>query len=398
MKRIYLDHAATTPTHPEVLAEMRPYFSERFGNPSSIHSFGQEARAAVEKAREQVAGLIGGSVQEIVFTSGGTESDNFALHGALIANMSKGDHIITSAIEHHAVLETCKFLEKHGAQVTYLPVDKYGLVDPQDVGKAITDKTILVSVMHANNEIGTIEPIEEISKILNDRRGTKDEGRKIYFHTDAVQTVGGIPVDVNKLGVDLLSISSHKLYGPKGVGALYIKKGTRIAPFLRGGGQERNRRATTENVPGIVGFGKACELARLELDARIKHLLPLRDKLLKGIMARIPDVLLNGHPDKRLPKNVDVTVKYVEGESMLLNLDMAGIAVSTGSACSSGSLEPSHVLIATGISPELAHGSVRFTLGRSTTEADIDYVLEVFPKIVEKLRKMSPLGRGKGKG
>ncbi|MFC1540682.1 cysteine desulfurase NifS [Candidatus Margulisiibacteriota bacterium] len=384
MKRIYLDHAATTPTHPEVVAEMQPYFSEKFGNPSSIHSFGQEAKAAVVKARQQVAVLIGAKPEEIVFTSGGTESDNFAINGVVVANEKKGDHIITTTIEHHAVLETCKFLEKHGMKVTYLPVDKTGLVKPEDVARAMTDKTILVSVMHANNEIGTIEPVALISKITKEK--------SIYFHTDAVQTVGGIPVDVNELGVDLLSMSSHKLYGPKGVGALYIRKGTRLAPFLRGGGQERNRRASTENVPGIVGFGKACELAKQELQSRIKHLTPLRDKLIKGLLANIPDVVLNGHPEKRLPKNVDITVKFVEGESMLLNLDMMGIAVSTGSACSSGSLEPSHVMLAIGTSPELAHGSIRFTLGRDNTEADIDRVLEVFPPIVDKLRKMSPLG------
>jgi cysteine desulfurase len=383
MKRIYLDHAATTPTHPDVIAEMQPYFSEKFGNPSSIHSFGQEAKAAMEKAREQVAGLIGCSAPEIVFTSGGTESDNFAINGVVIANEKKGNHIITTTIEHHAVLETCKFLEKRGIKVAYLPVDKYGLVKPEDVAKAVTDKTILVSVMHANNEIGTIEPVAEIAK------ATKEKG--VYFHADAVQTVGSIPVDVNKLGIDLLSMSSHKFYGPKGVGALYIRKGTRMAPFLRGGGQERRRRASTENVPGIVGFGKACELAKQELQSRIKHLTPLRDKLIKGLLAKIPDVVLNGHPEKRLPKNVDITVKYVEGESMLLNLDMAGIAVSTGSACSSGSLEPSHVMMAIGTSPELAHGSIRFTLGRSTTDEDIDRVLAVFPGIVDKLRKMSPL-------
>ncbi|MEE8638675.1 MAG: cysteine desulfurase NifS [Candidatus Margulisiibacteriota bacterium] len=385
MKRIYLDHAATTPTHPEVVAEMQPYFEEKFGNPSSIHSFGQEAKAAVEKARKQVADLIGAKPEEIVFTSGGTEANNFALHGVAYANEKQGNHIITTPIEHHAMLEPCKFLESRGFKITYLPVDKYGLVDPEDVRKAITDKTILVSVMHANNEIGTIEPIGEISKIV------KEKG--IYFHTDAVQTAGEIEVDVNRLGVDLLSMSAHKFYGPKGVGALYIRKGTRMVPFLRGGGQERHRRASTENVPGIVGFGKACELAKNELQGRIKHLAPLRDKLIKGLLAKVPDVVLNGHPEKRLPKNVDITVKYVEGESMLLNLDMVGIAVSTGSACSSVSLEPSHVMMAIGTSPELAHGSIRFTLGRSTTAEDIDRVLEVFPGIVEKLRKMSPLSK-----
>jgi len=393
MKRIYLDYAATTPTHPDVLAEMQPYFSEKFGNPSSIHSFGQEAKAAVERAREQVAALINAKPEEIVFTSGGTESNNFALNGVAAANINKGpstglrasNHIITSKIEHHAVIEPCHWLAKHGFEVTYLPVDKYGLVDPKDVANAITDKTILVSIMHANNEIGTIEPIEEISKI------TKSKG--VYFHTDAVQTVGQIEVDVNKLGVDLLSASAHKLYGPKGVGCLYIRKGTRLEPYLRGGGQERRRRASTENVPGIVGFGKACELAKTELAARIKHLTPLRDKLLKGLMANIPEIILNGHPTQRLAKNINVSIKYVEGESILLNLDMEGIAGSTGSACTSGTLEASHVLLALGLSHELAHGSLRLTLGRLTTEQDIDQVLEVLPKIIDKLRKMSPLAK-----
>jgi cysteine desulfurase len=391
MKRIYLDYAATTPTHPDVMSEMQPYFEQKFGNPSSIHSFGREAKSAIEAAREQVVGLIaprhssgqGGSAEEIVFTSGGTESNNFALHGVAYANEKKGNHIITTSIEHHALLEPCKFLESRGFKVTYLPVDKYGLVDPQEVRKAITDKTVLVSVMHANNEIGTIEPIAEISKVA------KEKG--VYFHTDAVQTVGEIEVDVDKLGVDLLSLSAHKFYGPKGVGALYIRKGTRIIPFIRGGGQENSRRASTENVPGIVGLGKASELARKELGSRSSHLVPLRDRLIKGIMDRVPDVILNGHPTRRLPKNVDVAVRYVEGEAMLLNLDMEGIAASTASACSSGSLVPSHVLLAVGLSPGLAHGSIRFTLGRLTTENDIDYVLEIFPRIVEKLRKISPL-------
>jgi cysteine desulfurase len=395
MKRVYLDHAATTPAHPEVIKEMRPYFEQKFGNPSSLHSFGRETKAAIERAREQVVGLIGGSVEEIIFTSGGTESNNFALHGVAYANEEKGNHIITSRIEHHAMLEPCKFLEGRGFKVTYLPVDKYGLVEPEEVRKAITEKTILVSVMHANNEIGTIEPIEELAKVI---AGARDRGAKgLYFHTDAVQTVGQIEVNVDKLGVDLLSLSGHKFYGPKGVGALYVRKGTRMVPFLRGGEQERNRRASTENVPGIVGLGKACELAKNELPFRIKHLTSLRDKLIQGITDRIPDVMLNGHPDKRLPKNVDITVRGIEGESMLLNLDLEGVAVSTGSACSSGTTEPSHVLMAIGLSHELAHGSLRFTLGRLTTEDDINYVLGVFPGIVEKLRKMSPMYKKGGK-
>jgi len=386
MKRIYLDYAATTPTHPKVVEAMQPYFSERFGNPSSIHSFGQEAKAAIEKAREKVAGLIGTRPEEIIFTSGGTEADNFALEGIAFANEKKGNHIIISSIEHHAVTECCEFLKKRGFQITCLPVNKDGLVDPEEVRKAIIDKTILVSIMHANNEIGTIEPIAEISKIV------KEKG--IYFHADAVQTAGHLPVNVDKLGVGLLSMSAHKLYGPKGVGALYIRKGTRMVSFLHGGGQENNRRASTENVPGIVGFGVAAELALEDVNnGESRKLIPLRDKLIKGILEKIPDSQLNGHPALRLPNNVNVSIKYVEGEAMLLNLDLEGIAASTGSACSSGSLEPSRALMAIGLSHELAHGSLRFTLGRLTTEEEIDKVLMVLPKIVEKLRAMSPLSR-----
>jgi cysteine desulfurase len=299
------------------------------------------------------------------------------------ANEKKGNHIITSGVEHHAILEPAHFLKSRGFDITVLPVDKYGMVDPEDVERAITDKTILISIMHANNEVGTIQPIAEIAKITR--------GRGICFHTDAVQTVGEISVDVNTLGVDLLSLSGHKFYGPKGVGALYIRKGTRMQPYLRGGAQEKNRRASTENVPGIVGMGVATELARRELNFRQEHLTALRHKLIQGIMAKIPEVTLNGHPERRLPKNVNISVRYVEGESILLNLDFEGIAASTGSACSSGTLEPSHVLMALGLSHEQAHGSIRFSLGRLTTEQDIDYVLEVFPRIVAKLRQMSPL-------
>ncbi|MFA4906013.1 MAG: cysteine desulfurase NifS [Candidatus Margulisiibacteriota bacterium] len=380
MKKVYLDNAATTPAHPDVVLAMQPYFSEKFGNPSSIHTFGQETRAAIEKAREQVAGLISGAAEEIVFTSGGTESDNFALEGVAFANEGKGKHIITSKIEHHAVLECCEFLRKRGFEITYLPVDQYGLVDPQEVKKAITDKTILVSIMHANNEIGTVEPIAEIAKIV------KEKG--IYFHTDAVQTTGHLPINVKDLGVDLLSLSAHKFYGPKGVGALYIKKGTKMVSFLHGGGQERGRRASTENVPGIVGLGAACKLAQ------VSQVAPLRDKLMQGVLSRIPETRLNGHPTLRLPNNLNVSIKYVEGESLLLNLDMQGIAASTGSACTSGSLDPSHVLLAIGLPHEEAHGSLRFTLGSATTEDDINYVLETLPPIVEKLRSMSPLYKG----
>ena len=383
MKRIYLDYAATTPTHPEVMKAMLPYFSEAFGNPSSIYSYGQEAKGAIEEARTKITDLIGARDEEIVFTSSGTEADNFALKGVAFANESKGNHIITNSIEHHAVIETCKFLERRGFRITYLPVDEYGLVDPSNVKKAITDKTILISVIHANNEMGTIEPIVETGQIAKEA--------KIYFHTDAVQTVGHIPVDVNELGVDLLSMSAHKLYGPKGIGALYIRKGTKLSPFMHGGEQERRRRASTENVPGIVGFGKAVELARQEMSQEAKRLTFLRDQLIKGLLERIDHTRLNGHPIMRLPNNVNVSVDYIEGESMVLNLDLEGICASTGSACSSASLEPSHVLLAIGLSHEQAHGSLRFTLGKWTTEEEIRRVLEVLPRIVAKLRAMSPL-------
>jgi cysteine desulfurase len=383
VKRIYLDYAATTPTHPEVVAAMLPYFSDSFGNPSSIHSFGQEAKAAVEEARDKIASLIGARSEEIVFTSGGTEADNFAIKGVAYANEGRGKHIITTSIEHHAVTESCKFLERRGFEVTYLPVDSYGVVDPEDAKKAITDGTILISVMHANNEVGTIEPVAEISRIARERA--------IYFHTDAVQTVGHIPVDVNALGVDLLAMSAHKLYGPRGVGALYVRKGTRMIPFMHGGEQERKRRASTENVAGIVGFGKAAEIAQREMDEEAKRLICLRDKLIKGLMVRIERIRVNGHPTHRLPNNVNMSIEFVEGESMLLNLDLEGIAASTGSACSSASLEPSHVLLAMGLAHDLAHGSLRFTLGRETTEGEIDRVLAALPQIVAKLRSMSPL-------
>ena len=383
MKRIYLDNAATTPTHPEVVKAMLPYFTDALGNPSSIYSYGIEAKGTIEEVRVQIAELIGARDKEIVFTSGGTEADNFALTGVAFANDNKGNHIITSSVEHHAVIETGKFLKRRGFRVTYLPVDEYGLVDPGDVKKAITDKTILISVMQANNEMGTIEPIAEIGKIA------KEAG--IYFHTDAVQTVGHIPVDVNELGVDLLSMSAHKLYGPKGVGALYIRKGTKLIPFMHGGDQERRRRAGTENVPGIVGFGRAAELAQQEMSEEAERLTYLRDRLIKGILERIDHTHLNGHPLKRLPNNVNVSVDFIEGESMLLNLDLEGICASTGSACSSSSLEPSHVLLAMGLAHEQAHGSLRFSLGKWTTEDEIGRVLEVLPHIVAKLRAMSPL-------
>ena len=383
MRRIYLDHAATTPTRPEVVKAMLPYFTDAFGNPSSIHSYGQEAKEAIEEARAKVAELIGARSEEIIFTSGGTEADNFALKGIAYANEHKGNHIVTTSVEHHAVMEPCKFLETKGFKVTYLHVDGYGMVAPQDVKKAITSKTILISVMHANNEVGTIEPIEEIGKIA------KEAGA--YFHTDAVQTVGHIPANVDELGVDLLSISAHKFYGPKGVGALYVRKGTKLAPFMHGGEQERRHRAGTENVPAIVGLSKTVELAQQEMSQETEQLTYLRDKLINGLLERIDHIHLNGHPLNRLPNNANVSVDFVEGESMLLNLDLEGICVSTGSACSSSSLEPSHVLLALGLPPEQAHCSLRFTLGRGNTEEDIERVLEVLPPVVAKLRAMSPL-------
>jgi len=383
MGRIYLDYAATTPAHPDVVKAMLPYFTENFGNPSTIYSYGQEAKGAIEEARASVAALIGAADEEICFTSGGTESDNYALEGVAFANESRGNHIITSVIEHHAVLETCAFLEKHGFEVTYLPVDKYGLVDPDDVRKAITPRTLLVSVMHANNELGTIQPVKEIGRI------TREAG--VYFHTDAVQTTGHILVDVNELGVDLLSISAHKLYGPKGVGALYIRKGTPLVSFLHGGAQEQGRRASTENVPGIIGFGKAAEITGAEVECEALRLTGLRDKFIAGIMERIDNTILNGHPVQRLPNNVNMSIGFIEGEAILVNLDLEGICASTGSACSSGSLEASHVLLATGCPAELARGSLRFTMGRWTNEEEVDRVLAVLPGIVGRLRAMSPL-------
>jgi len=380
-----MDHAGTTPMRSEVLDAMLPYLTEKFGNASTLYSYGREARKALEDSREKVAQLIGADAKEIYFTSGGTESDNWALRGTAAANMKKGKHIITSSIEHHAILHTCQDLERQGFKITFLPVDKYGLVDVNHVVNAVTDETIMVSIMHANNEIGTIQPIKEIGEAIKQQRPD------IIFHTDAVQTVGKIPVSVDDLGVDLLSMSSHKIYGPKGIGALYIRRGTKISPFMTGGAQESNRRAGTENIPGIVGFGKAAELAKSEQKEQYEKLITLRDKLIKGIMETIPYTRLNGHPTLRLPHNVNISFEFIEGESLLLNLDMKGICASSGSACTSGSLDPSHVLLAIGLPHEIAHGSLRLTLGRDNSQQDVDYVLEVLPKIVNKLREMSPL-------
>jgi len=383
MERIYLDYAATTPTDPEVLKAMEPYFTQRFGNPSSIHGFGQEARKAVEAARARVASFLGARDEEIIFTSGGTESDNTALFGVLWANAKKGDHVVTTAVEHHAVIEPAQFLEKQGCKVTYVKPDAEGLIAPDDIAAAVTDKTVLISVMHANNEIGTIQPIKEIGRIA--------KGKGIILHTDAVQTVGHIPVNVNDLNVDLLSLSAHKFYGPKGVGCLYVRKGTRILPFLRGGGQENRRRASTENLPGIVGTGKAVEICAQKMDAEAGQQTAWRDRLIAEVPKRIERVYLNGPANRRLPNNVNFSIEYVEGESMLLSLDALGIAASTGSACTSGDLEASHVLLSIGRPHELCHGSLRLTLGRYTKDAHIDRFLEVFPGIVAKLRAMSPL-------
>jgi len=377
MKRIYMDHAATTPVAPEVLEAMKPYFSEKFGNSASLHYFGREAENALEDARRSIAKFFGVKPEEIFFTSGGTEADNLALKG--IASAFGKGHIITSQIEHHAILHTAKWLENHGFDVTYLPVDKYGFVNPEDVEKAIRKDTILISIMHANNEIGTIEPIEEIGKICR-KHG-------VYFHTDAVQTVGKIPIPTKN--IDLLSSSAHKLYGPKGVGLLYIKNGVKIEPIQHGGGHEKGMRSGTENVAGIVGFARAIELAKKHMDKEVKRLSALRDELIKETL-KIGDSWLNGHPTKRLPGNAHFGFKFIEGEALILLLDEMGIAASTGSACSSKSLKPSHVLTAIGLKPEEAHGSLRLTLGKDNNEEDIKYAADAIQDVVEKLRKISP--------
>ena len=380
-RRVYMDYAATTPMHADVVQAMIPYMSGMFGNPSSGHSFGQEARAAVEEARTQVASLLGAGNDEIVFTSGGTESDNLAVKGVAYANRDKGNHIITTSVEHLAVLEPCRFLQTQGFDVTYLPVDKYGLVYSKAVEKAITKKTILISVMYANNEVGTIEPVIEIGKIA--------KAKGVYFHTDAVQAVGHVPINVDELSVDLLSVSAHKLSGPKGVGALYVRDGTKITSFLHGGEQEHALRASTENVTGIVGLGKAAEIARGELTAEPKRIGKLRDRLIKELFGRIEHVCLNGHPKLRLPNNINVSIDFVEGPSVASHLDMVGVAVSTASACQTGHKGPSHVLTAMGYTEEEARNSIRLSLGRESTTDDIDYVLEVLPPIIKKLRKAS---------
>jgi cysteine desulfurase len=383
MRKVYLDHSATTPVRKEVADLVVEYMLDKFGNPSSVHSFGREAKKALDEARERIANLIGADFKEIYFTSGGTESDNIAILGAAHANSKKGKHIITSAIEHHAVTDPCKHLEQQGFEVTYLPVDDQGIVSIEDLEKAIKPETILISIMHVNNEIGTIQDIGAMAKLARDKG--------IIFHTDAVQSLGKIPIDVKELNVDMLTGSSHKIYGPKGVGVLYVRKGVNFESIMYGGAQERKKRPGTENLSGIAGFGLAAELAGKEMEKENERQRVLRDKLIKGILENIPHTRLNGHPEKRIASNVNVSVEFIEGESLLLSLDMKGIAASSGSACTSGSLDPSHVLLATGLSHEIAHGSLRMTLGRENTEADIDYVLEVLPQIVDRLRAMSPI-------
>ena len=384
-----MDHSATTPVAAEVLEAMLPYFSQRFGNASSLHGFGREAKEALEESRQRVARLLHAHPGEIVFTSGGTESDNLALRGIAYKNRNSGRHIITSQIEHPAILETCRSLEQEGFSVTYLPVNHEGLIELSELEKAIRPDTILISIMHANNEIGTIQPLEEVSRLA--------EERDIYLHTDAVQTVGKIPVDVEAMGADLLSLSAHKLYGPKGVGALYIRRGTKIESLATGGGHERSRRSGTENVAGIVGLARAADLAGGEMAAEGQRLVELRDRLASLVLGQVKDAWINGSMKKRLPGSLNFRFSYVEGESLLLYLDSKGIAVSTGSACSSHKLEPSHVLLAMGLRPEECHGSLRITMGRSNNQEQVDYVAECIAEAVERFRGISALGRGKGK-
>ena len=382
-KRVYVDHSATTPVRREVLDAMIPYFTENFGNASTVYAEGRETKKAISLAREQVAKAIGASVQEIFFTGSGTESDNWAIRGVAHANKAKGNHIITTAVEHHAVLHTCQALEKEGFEVTYLPVDEFGMVTAEDVRKAIKDTTILVTIMTANNEIGTIMPIEEIGKV------TKDAG--VIFHTDAVQAIGMMDIDVNKMNIDILSMTGHKFYGPKGSGALFIRKGVKVAPFITGGAQESNKRAGTENVAAIVGLGKAIELATADIAGHTKRLAEMRDKYIERILSEIPYTRLNGHPTQRLASNANMSFELIEGESLLLMLDMQGISASSGSACTSGSLDPSHVLLAIGLKHEIAHGSLRVTFGEANTMEDVDRIVEALKTIVARLRDMSPL-------
>jgi len=383
MRKVYLDNAATTPILPEVLDSMLPYLRDAYGNPQSLHYGGDEPREAVEEARGRVAALIGAQPEEIIFTSSGTEANNFAVKGLAMAQQSKGKHIVISAIEHFSVLHSARTLEKWGFEMTEVPVDRHGLVNSDDVARSIRKDTVLVSIMHANGEVGTIQPIAEIAKL------TKEAG--VIFHTDAVATAGTIPMDVRELGIEALSLAGNQFYGPKGVGALWLKKGVRIIPFLDGGVQEGGRRAGTESVPAIVGLGKAAELARAEMQSRVNHLSPLREKLIRGLLSRIDHVILTGHPTQRLPGNASFCIEFIEGEAMLMLLSSQGVAASSGSACTSRALKASHVLIAMGISHEIAQGSLLFSFGLGNTEEDVDYVLEVLLPIVDKLRQMSPL-------
>jgi len=380
---VYLDHNATTPVHPEVLEAMLPFLKDHFGNASSIHWAGREVKKYLDEAREKVAALLQADPPEIFFTSGGTESDNMAIKGVAFSLRDKGRHIITTPVEHHAVLHTCQFLEKNGYEVTYLPVDGDGRIDLDALRRSIREDTILITIMSANNETGTLFPVKEIGGIARERG--------VLFHTDAVQAVGKVPIRLKELPADILSLSGHKLYAPKGIGAQYVRAGIRFTPLIHGGAQEGYRRAGTESIPNIVGLGKACELARRDFAPRVSHLQSLRDRLQQGILAKIPQVKLNGHPTQRLPNTLNMSFLYIEGESLLLNLDLEGVAVSSGSACTSGSLDPSHVLLAMGVPPEIAQSAIRFSLGWKNTLEEVDYVLEVLPKIVERLRDMSPL-------
>lgn len=383
MKNVYMDYSATTYVKPEVLEEMMPYFTEKFGNPSSFYGISRETKRAIDTAREKVAKGLNCLPDEVYFTGGGSEADNWAIKGIASAHKNKGNHIITTKIEHHAVLHTCQYLEKNGFEVTYLDVDSEGVINLDDLKNAITDKTILVSIMFANNEIGTIQPVKEIGEICKEK--------KVFFHTDAVQAVGNVPIDVKEMNIDMLSLAGHKIYGPKGIGVLYIKKGIKIDNLIHGGAQEKNRRAGTENIAGIVGLGKAMELATCNIEEHMEKMTALRDRLIDGLL-KIPYTNLNGpRGEKRLPGNVNVRFRFIEGESILLSLDFKGVCASSGSACTSGSLDPSHVLLAIGLPHELAHGSLRLTLGAGSTEEDVDYVLEVTPPIIERLRNMSPL-------
>ena len=384
MRKVYMDHGAGMPLDSRVFEAMKPYFVENYGNPSSSHSFGNSARNAIADSREKVAQLVAVEKPlEVIFTSGGTESNNLAIKGVAYRNREKGKHIITTAIEHISVINICKFLQKQGFEVTYIPVDKQGIVDVEKLTEAINDKTILISVMYANGEIGTIQPIQEIGKLAQEN--------KVIFHVDAVDAAGKVPINVKEENIDLLSISSNDMYGPKGVGAIYIKAGTKIQPIIQGGGQERGLRSGTENIPGIVGMGKAAELAQKEMKSEGKRLAGLRDKLIKGVLDKIDYSFLNGHPTERLPSNTNLRFSYIEGESLILGLDMYGIQVSSGSACTSKTLEPSHVLLAIGLAHEEAHGSLVFTMGKQNSEEDVNYVLEVLPDVVKRLRALSPL-------